>query len=703
MQSTAVQSPPSSADRTGAGDRTFRPDIQGLRSVAVVLVVLYHCGVPGLSGGYVGVDVFFVISGFLITRHLLTEHARSGRVSIRGFYARRIRRLLPPAVAVLVVTVLATRFFGPPLQAVPVARDGLFALVYLINFRLAALGVDYQHAGGVVSPLQHYWSLAVEEQFYILWPLLVVLTLVTCRRTGGAARLRALALVAGGVGMASLLASIRQTAGNAPLAYFASWTRAWELAAGALVAICVPALLRLPPLARSVAGWTGLGLIVASGVLFTSATPFPGIAAAAPVGGAVLVIASGLGGPVGAEALLGRPALQYGGRMSYGWYLWHWPVLVLAPSIVGQALAWPANLVAAGVAFFLAVLTNVLLEQTAARSRLRPGRWFVVGGALSAIAALVAGAIVLFPSGISGRGAPAAALDLATTDTDQLSVLLGAAYANPSVPSNLAPALAEAVDDVPPTTAAGCNVGFLTTTEPPCVYGDPDGGRTVVLFGDSHAEQWFGALNRLATERGWRLVSWTKAACPLADALLFSSQLHRPFTECPAWRANTLAAIARMHPDLVIASGSDGLPGAGYSNTQWTADTATTLASLTIAAARVVYLADVPAPTTDVPVCLAADPAAPQRCQFSRASQTQGLSAANQFPGRHAAAVAAATRLDIPVIDPTPWLCTDTGCPVVLADTLLYRDATHITQKYSVALAPLLGRTLADRVSWMSG
>src|ERR1700712_3496701 len=254
-------------DLTAQGDRKFRPDIQGLRTVAVVLVVLYHCAVPGIRGGYIGVDVFFVISGFLITRHLLQEYARTGSLSLSGFYARRIKRLLPSALIVAAATVLLTRFFGPPLQAVPVARDGLFSTFYLMNYRLAALGVDYQHAGGPVSPLQHYWSLAVEEQFYLLWPLLILLVVWCARRrrswTDRWARAVAgltIALVGG-----SMATSIVLTAGNAPLAYFALQTRAWELGVGAAVAAGVPLLvrwLRHPAAARwsGPLGWAGLAL-----------------------------------------------------------------------------------------------------------------------------------------------------------------------------------------------------------------------------------------------------------------------------------------------------------------------------------------------------------------------------------------------------------------------------------------------------------
>jgi hypothetical protein len=261
--------------------------------------------------------------------------------------------------------------------------------------------------------------------------------------------------------------------------------------------------------------------------------------------------------------------------------------------------------------------------------------------------------------------------------------------------------LDRAVDDVPPTTADGCNAAFLVTSEGPCVFGDVSGSKTIVLFGDSHAEQWFGALDALAESKGWKLVSWTKAACPMADVLLMSAQLQRPFTECPAWHADTMAKIAELHPELVIASGSDALPGPSFSNSTWSADTSAVLTQLKAAADQVVYLADVPAPTTDVPVCLAENVHAPDKCQFSLASQTEGLTSENQFPGRRAAVAAAAAAAGVPVIDPTGWFCSATGCPVILRDTLIYRDATHMTQSFSRALEPMIGRALTAVVPWI--
>ena len=580
----------------------------------------------------------------------------------------------------------------------PTAKDSIFSTFYLMNYRLAAQGVDYQNAGGPVSPLQHFWSLAVEEQFYIFWPLAIIaVALVFRRRMAGA-----LVAVAIGAVALSFALSVIVTQHNATLAYFAIQTRAWELGVGAVIAVGTPLLLRLPAPAAAVAGWSGLLLIVVSAVTFTSRTPFPGSAAALPVVGAALVITAGLAEHRrGAELILRGGSAQFIGRMSYGWYLWHWPLIILVPAIMGVRFGWPANLAVALFGLGLAAVTNRYIEQPVARSGSGRRRWFLIGGAMSAVVTMTAVSIIAAPLAPLANSGPATALDLRSTDAAQMTSMLADAYASPRIPSNLSPPLDKAVTDVPPTTANGCNAPFLVTTEAPCVFGDPTGLKTVVLFGDSHAEQWFGALDSLARSHGWKLVSWTKAACPMADVLLMSGQLQRPFTECPAWHADTVRRIAAMHPNLVIASGSDALVGPGYSNLTWSENTAGVLSELKQSADQVVYLADVPAPTSNVPVCLAAHLHSPQQCQFSRDSQTAGFSPVNQFPARHAAVIAAATRIHVPVIDPTAWLCSPTGCPVIMDNTLIYRDATHLTQSFSRALEPMVGRALAGIVPWI--
>ncbi|MCY1142461.1 acyltransferase [Actinoplanes sp. Pm04-4] len=330
----------------------FRPDIEGLRAVAVVLVVLFHAGVPGLAGGYIGVDVFFVISGFLITSLMLREIRRTGRLSLIGFYARRARRILPAAALVLVATLLASYQWLGFLRGDEIARDVVWSALFAGNFRFAAEGVDYLASQGAPSPVQHFWSLAVEEQFYFVWPAAVVLLLWLGFRWAIGWWLAA--AVAG-----SLAYSIWQTG---TWAYFSPATRGWELGAGCLLALVATRLDRIPYRVATALAGTGLALIVVAAFTFDAATPFPGYAAVLPVLGATLVLA-GRG-----DSVLGRWPLVWLGRLSYSFYLWHWPVLVIAEQAYGGPLPATTRALLVAASLGLAVITYACLENPIRRS-----------------------------------------------------------------------------------------------------------------------------------------------------------------------------------------------------------------------------------------------------------------------------------------------------------------------------------------------
>ncbi|MEV6703587.1 acyltransferase, partial [Streptomyces sp. NPDC051453] len=348
-------SPPPGATRSGPAQR---PDIQGLRALAVTLVVLGHAGVTRLSGGYVGVDVFFVISGFLITSSLLRELSATDRISIRAFYARRALRLLPASALVVLVTLAGSWLFLSKVRFAEYMSDAFASALYAVNFRLAATGTDYLAEGSPPSPFQHFWSLAVEEQFYLLWPLLLLLgrRLSRRRRALLATPLVALCVVSFGL-------SVHVTGRSAPWAYFGSHTRAWELGAGALVAL---ALLRPPRLPAGVAvamTWAGLACVIAAALRFDADTPFPGTAAVVPVVGAALVIVGGTSPawPGARRMLTARPVTWLGG-VSYSWYLWHWPFLVIGPKALDRPAGTHLELALGAAALLPAWLTLRLVE-----------------------------------------------------------------------------------------------------------------------------------------------------------------------------------------------------------------------------------------------------------------------------------------------------------------------------------------------------
>ncbi len=358
---------------TAPGDRKFRPDVEGLRAVAIGLVVLYHANLSALSGGYVGVDVFFVISGFVITGLLLRETTATGRTSFTAFYARRSRRILPAATLVIVVTVVATyaalgAFFGNQ-----TAIDARWTAVFLANFHFASIGTNYLTAQRPPSPLLNFWSLAVEEQFYLVFPALFATVAALRLRWSMRTRL-ATGLVV--IIVLSFALSVAQTNSNPTVAYFSPFTRAWELALGALVAVGTEWLLRVPRRVGATATWIGLAAIAFSAVAFGAHTAYPGSLVAVPVVGAALVIAGGMTAPRrGAEVVLGRSPVRYVGKLSYSLYLWHWPMLVIAAEAAGkssldfgQSVPW--LLAALGAS----VVTYSLVENPVRHARLLASR-----------------------------------------------------------------------------------------------------------------------------------------------------------------------------------------------------------------------------------------------------------------------------------------------------------------------------------------
>ncbi|GIE96626.1 acyltransferase family protein [Paractinoplanes rishiriensis] len=353
MQMTTEVRHPAAHDRAAGPSLRFRPDVEGLRAVAVAVVVLFHAGVPGIGGGYIGVDVFFVISGFLITTLMLREVHETGNLSLLRFYARRARRILPASTVVLIAVTLAGYHWLGFLRGDEIASDARWAALFAANFNFAQQGVDYLTSQAAPSPLQHFWSLAVEEQFYFVWPALLALLIWLGLR-------HATPVVLGLAVAASLGFSIWQT--GTTWSYFSPATRAWELGAGCLLALAAGRLTRIPPRIAAAMAGVGLAGIVVAALSFDSTTPFPGYAAALPIVATVLVLA-GRG-----DALLAVRPMQWLGRISYSLYLWHWPVLIVAEQAYGP-LSGPARFWLVLLSVVLAAITYACIENPVRHSR----------------------------------------------------------------------------------------------------------------------------------------------------------------------------------------------------------------------------------------------------------------------------------------------------------------------------------------------
>ena len=669
--------------------RKFRPDIEGLRAVAVTLVVLSHLGL-GFPGGYVGVDVFFVISGFLISRQLLGELQRTSRISLKGFYARRVRRILPAATVVIVGTMLACWAWDSPLEVKPDALNGLFSAFSGINWRLAAQGTNYFQVGLAPSPFQHFWSLAVEEQFYVIWPALLVAVSVLAGRRYGQRKSLVWALLL--IMAASLFLSIKTTGSSPSWAYFGTQTRAWELAFGALLAVTVDVWTRMPPALASQMSWTGLGLIVLSALIYSSSTEFPGIAVVVPALGSAFVIAGGCPGwSRSAELVLKQPPMQFLGKTSYSWYLTHWPILTILPLALGHALTAVNKWQVLIGSLTLAVLMYYVVEQPV-RMRpwlaRRPHYSLALGSALIATSILTAGIVFDGVTIPGGNGTPGQAVT-AAANTRIVEKAVAAGTRLTRLPVNVDPSLALAANDRPFTTNT-CLLADTVATPIPnskCTFGDLSATRTMAVVGDSHANAWTPAIEAFAKANHWKVVLYAKGACPpgiYPDDI--DPATNRLYTQCNQWRTRVLARLDALRPQVVLVTSelrTLDIDPAGMVRA---------IRDYQAAGARVIYLEDTPNPGNigSIPDCLARHPDNIEACSLPRNAPTTRL---NGFIQRQVEATAA-KRAGATLINPTAWFCTATTCPPVINNMIVYADNSHTTATYIKWLAPVMSAAL---------
>jgi peptidoglycan/LPS O-acetylase OafA/YrhL len=678
----------------------FRPDIEGLRAVAILLVVGYHTGSAAFRGGYVGVDVFFVISGFLITGQLYRELEKNGRVSLPAFYARRAIRLIPAAAAVVLATLGAAWHWLPPGSLRPMGWDALASGTYWMNIRLAVQGTDYLAEQRDVSPLQHFWSLGVEEQFYLVWPVLLVLASLLALSSWASAR--SIRLVLWLVVAGSFVLCVAQAGSGSPWAYFGLPARAWELGVGALIALGVRRLVLMNAGFAALLSWVGLSLIAVSAV-FLSSRSAPGWDLLTPVIGAALVIMGGCAGPSrGVVKLLGKSPMQGLGALSYGWYLWHWPILLIAPYVLGYQ---PSLLVK--IALSVGALMPAYVSLVAIENRLRlspavkdrPWRGLAIGAGTTAFTAVVALLTLIIPLPVvTGTAAvPAQASSPVLTDLATLESMIEAGSLATALPAGLTPSLADAPTDFPrdgdclaPVAARSISYSIgMGCERRGYVAGTP--AATVVLFGDSHAQHWYDALNVVAQARKWRLVVFVKSNCDAAIGQVTKTATGKvPYTECDQWRDEALTRIAQIRPSMVVMSslsrGLNPLGKTGNADTNWANAWQATVRRIRLSGAQPVIIEDNPFPRTNVLDCLAEHPQALRSCDLKASSVVDR----SRQQAIHRMAEAGGV-LDI---DTTPWFCTATVCPLVVGDTLVYRDTNHITATYSKLLGGVLGKEL---------
>jgi len=646
-------------DRMRPNDRSpdFRPDIEGLRGIAVLIVVLFHCGIPGFSGGFVGVDVFFVLSGYLITGLLVAEIQKTSKLSLLQFYARRVRRLLPASALTLVVTLLIGAIIMAPQELNNAGHAGRATALYVSNIFFDKNAGDYFAPNVKSNPMLHTWSLAVEEQFYLFWPLLILLGLRLWRS------MQVLVTVLSGLTIISLGIGVWFTEHGGTFAFYELPARAWEFGIGGLAVLLPRGTLKLPFGWWLAFGWLGILAILGSAHFILGDTSFPGWIALIPVMGTVAALIVGAEHPShGIGVVLDSAPLQVLGRLSYSWYLWHWPFLVFSAallpniSIAGKTAAAAVSLAVAGISYHF-VEDPIRFHPSLLK---RP-----------ALSLYLAATVTLCSLGIAF-----------------LAMWFSVRLANePEMKT-----INAAIDDIARMPRQQCVSLGQSPEVKTCHFGDTSSGINIVLFGDSHAIQWFNPLQRIAESNGWNLATVVKSACTAFDIRDPGSSVGA-MAACASWRAEALQRIVALRPSIVFIGNSTSYFGhkntlaMGFSLDELQDGTRRTLETLTAEGLRVVVMRDNPFFTYDIPACLA---------RSARHSWYPGGSCEADKPTVLNDAVfesekAGARGLsNVHFIDITDLLCQRDICRTVQGDAVLYRDNHHLTGNFTESLMAVL-------------
>jgi peptidoglycan/LPS O-acetylase OafA/YrhL len=649
------------------------PEVQGLRAIAIASVLVYHIWPSLIPGGYVGVDVFFVISGYLITGSLLKEFDSTGDISITGFYARRIRRLLPAATLVSISVALTIPIF-PQAQWSDIASSLLASALYVQNWFLAAQAVDYL-ADDARGPMNHFWSLSVEEQYYIIWPLILLPVLKLAMKAAFSPRVT-FGWFVGIIAAMSLAYSIYLTPLDPGPAYFATTTRVWELALGGLLAVLQGKYL-ISDRQRTLLGFAGVCSIVVACVAYRDTTEFPGYTALLPtMGSAAVILSNGVTAPWSARKVLSSKIFQHFGDISYSLYLWHWPIIVLYREVTEREIGMLDGAAILLVSCAVANLSKVFVEDYFRTSVFSVRRTMAFGTACIAVA-LAGGATYLALDEKEHRAsgsthAPIGALAMLDPQYNWRSEDL----------SRIVPRPEKARKDLPSAYESNCHQTLHGTEVITCDIGDPKGTQRIVLIGDSHATHWFPTFEEMARKRSIYFQGIAKSSCLFSLEPIQNTVLKRAYTECTEWSKNVVAWLARERPDVVLVSQSPAYSPAS-------------LQGMAAAWAQVVKMG------LDLRAIRATPwmPLEPSKCLVKSRSW-----AADCVPVRSSAFkpdphLVVAGKLKIDTLDFTRYFCDAQHCPVVIGGVLVYRDAHHITATFARTLSDAMGEQISFKAT----
>ena len=643
----------------------FRPDIEGLRAVAILLVVAAHANVPWLPGGFVGVDVFYVLSGYLITGLLLQEVRATQTINFADFYARRFRRLMPGLLLMLIVTGIAAWLLVAPADQPAQAMAAVSASAWLSNFHFAFSDLGYFTPGAETNIYLHTWSLGVEEQFYLIWPALLAIGLGTWKGGTRAATDPRLRWILIAILAASLLACILWTRTAPLLAFYMMPARAWQFALGALVSLHFHSRGddaqshggSQTTSSLSAMGWLGLGSILVAALVLDARTPYPGFWALLPSLGTAAILAAGTRQTsAGVAQLLASRPMQSIGRISYAWYLWHWPVLLLGACVIRTDIA-VNRLGLVLLSLLIAFVSYRWVEAPLRREK------YLISRPHVAVAGAFACMILVASIGLRWHNR---AIDR-LSDPDQ-QPFQAVRY------------------DAPAIYAMPCDDWYQSAEVKPCDFGPEDAPHTAVVLGDSVGVQWFPALSEIFGKPQWRLLVLTKSSCPIVDTPFFYARIGRVFTECAKWRQDALQFIVDLKPDVVVLGSTSTY---GFAENEWIDGTAAVLRKIGDAAKRIVIMRSTPVLPFDGPSCLA-----PRSGLHKLLTGSNGCSAPAHDQRSddvfHWLALATQKFPNAKVVDMTDSVCPAEVCRAELNGIVVFRDTQHLTAKFAASLSDAL-------------
>jgi len=653
---------------------TYRPDLQGLRAVGIILVVLAHTGASLFPGGFVGVDVFFVLSGYLITGLLIQEYNGSGSIALLPFMARRLKRLLPALFFMLCIVVVTSLALLSNYEAIQQTSSVMYAATWTSNLFFSLSTIDYFAELKAKDLFLHTWSLGVEEQFYLLWPVLIlfVFTLLKKLRIIEIQRSQLLAIL-GVLFLASFGLSWYWTAKNPLWSFYMMPARIWQFSLGAAAFVWFQGK---RPVCGELGGNTvlspvfgrgleaiGLGLIFGSAVLIHPNVAYPGFLALIPSFGALLVISAGHHGNAHVTScVLAHPALVWIGDRSYSWYLWHWPVLMLGFSL-GLQHVFAATTALVLLSFLLAMLSYRYVELPL---------W----------------------KGALGNTNPTRIIMLSVFA--MLTMIWSAQNYLIATPKSVdAPSVSfasQARSDIPIIYAQGCDASFFNADVRPCIFGETNAQKTVVLLGDSIGAQWFSLLPEIFKPHEWRVIILTKSSCPMVDEDVFLGRIRQTYAVCTAWRNAALDYLASIRPDIVFVGSAATHE---FSKTQWVNGSARVLARLTKTASQVFVLPGTPTLSFDGPGCLERNYPATQKsnignqiCREAVVGKQTGMvaryleQAVERFPNAK-------------MLNLNDLVCPGGHCSAQnSAGLVVFRDQQHLTDSFVRAQVPIVRERL---------